>query len=90
MIRPPIAISGKANIEILNSQNPKYHTISPVAVEPIFAPTRTPTALTRVIIPALTNPRVNRDTSVLLFSIQVIIVPTKVAFHHLLVYCCRI
>lgn len=90
MIIPPIAIRGSANIEILNSQNPKYPTMSPVAVDQMFAPTRTPTAFTNFIIPALTNPRVRRETKVLLFSIPVTIVPTNVAFHHLSVYCWRI
>lgn len=85
-----MAIKGNAKSEILNSQNPRYPTIRPVAVEPIFAPTRTPTALTSCIIPALTNPRVRRETSVLLFKIPVTIVPTSVAFHQVLVYFCKI
>jgi hypothetical protein len=83
-----IAIRGNANAEILNSQNHKYHTISHVAVDQIFAPTSTPTAFTSFIIPALTNQSVSNEIRVLLLSIPVIIVPTNVAFHHLSVYFC--
>lgn len=80
---------GKAKADILNSQNHKYHTISPVAVDQMLAPTSTPTALTNFIIPALTKPRVRSEIRVLLLSIPVIIVPTNVAFHHLSVYFCN-
>jgi hypothetical protein len=80
---------GNANADILNSQNHKYHTISHVAVDQIFAPTRTPTAFTSFIIPALTNPSVSNEIRVLLLSIPVIRVPTNVAFHHLSVYFCK-
>ena len=90
MIVPPIAIRGSANIEILKSPNPRYPTISPVAVDQIFAPTSTPTALTSFIIPALTNPSVRSETRVLLLSIPVTIVPTSVAFQPLSVYFCKI
>jgi len=86
IIAHQIAISGRAKADILNSQNHKYHTISPVAVDQILAPTSTPTAFTNFIIPALTNPRVSNEIRVLLFNIPVIIVPTNVAFHHLSVY----
>lgn len=90
MIIPPIAINGRANIDILNSPNHRYHTISPVAVDQILAPTSTPTALRSFIIPALTNPKVRREMSVLLLRIPVTIVPTSVAFRPLLVYFWRI
>jgi len=86
MIAHQIAMRGNANADILNSQNHKYHTISPVAVDQIFAHTNTHTALTNFIIPALTNPRVRSEIRVLLLSIPVMIVPTNVAFHHLSVY----
>ena len=90
MIIPPIAIKGRANMEILNSPKPRYPTISHVAVDQMFAPTRTPTAFTNFIIPALTNQRVRRETSVLLLRIPVTMVPTNVAFQPLSVYCCKI
>jgi exosortase/archaeosortase len=89
MIAHQIAIRGNANAEILNSQNHRYPTISPVAVDQILAPTSTPTAFTSFIIPALTNPRVSNEIRVLLLSIPVIIVPTRVAFRHVSVYFCK-
>ena len=77
-------------MEILNSPKPRYPTISHVAVDQMFAPTRTPTAFTNFIIPALTNQRVSSDTNVLLLRIPVTMVPTNVAFQPLSVYCCKI
>lgn len=90
IITQPIAIKGRAKADILNSPNHKNQTINHVAVDPIFAPTKTPTALTNAIIPVLTNHRVRREMSVLLLSIPVIIVPVVTAFHPLSVYFCRI
>ncbi len=90
MINHPIATIGRANADILNSPNPRYHTINHVAVDQILAPTNTPTALINCIIPALTNHRVSKEINVLLLSIAVTIVPTNVAFRPLSVYCCKI
>ena len=88
IIAHQIAMRGRANAEILNSQNHRYHTINPVAVDQIFAPISTPTALISFIIPALTNPSVRSEIRVLLLSIPVMIVPTNVAFRHVSVYFC--
>lgn len=89
-ILPPNAISGMANTPILNSCDHNAATMSPVAVEPIFAQTITPTAFNNAIDPVATNHKVKSEISVLLFNIPVMVIPVNTAFRHLSVYFCKI
>lgn len=78
-------INGNAMTPMFSSLVHRSATINHVAVDQILAPTITPTAFKRGIIPAPTNPKVSNDTKVLLLSIPVMRALTLTAIHHFLV-----